>query len=699
MHDSKAGHDQVGPDVVLGIDVGGTFTDLLALDRKSGAVIAVFKLPSTPSNPADAAIAGTDRFAERTGLNASAVFHGTTVGTNTLIERKGALTALVTTEGFRDMLALRRQARPRLYDLKPVVSEPLASRNLRLEVRERTLFDGSIEIELTDAELTRIVEQLRASHAEAVAVSLLHAYANDKHECMIADAIRKALPTIYVTTSSDVSREFREFERTSTAVVNAYIGPAVADYVESLETQLLKRRIGRLAITKSNGGLTSSTNAKRYPVHLIESGPAAGVVATAALGRIENIPNLIAFDMGGTTAKVGVVLGGEPRLSTEFYADRFVDGRDVGGYPIMSPVIDIIEIGAGGGSLARLDRAGIIKVGPESAGAVPGPAAYGRGGDRPTVTDAHVALGHISADGFGNEDVSIAPGKAEEVIRQHLAQPLGWSVNDAALGILKIANANMAEMVRLATLRRGLDPRDFALVAFGGAGPLHACEIAREVGIPKVIVPVYPGLFSAIGTILGERRHDLVLTYLARVRELDGAALLAGFLELDQKAAELMDAEGIGRRDEQILERRIDLRFAGQLFELNVPVHSQDDLAPQVLEQRFREKYVKVYGFDLPEHQVEVVNLRTVSRTPIWQGSRIFQRMAETGEATRYRDVWISADRNIAMPIRQRSSLSPGERLDGPVIIEDFGATIRVLESQSVAVGEHGTLTIEVEAK
>lgn len=697
MHDSKAGHDEA--DIVLGIDVGGTFTDVLALDRSSGAVTAVFKLPSTPSNPADAAIAGTDRFSERTGCKASAVFHGTTVGTNTLIERKGALTALVTTEGFRDVLALRRQARPRLYDLKPVVSEPLASRKLRLEVRERTLFDGSIEIELTDAQLTQLVEEVRASDAKAVAVSLLHAYANDKHECMIADAIRKALPEVYVTTSSDVSREFREFERTSTAVVNAYIGPAVADYVESLETQLSTRGIDRLAITKSNGGLTSSTNAKRYPVHLIESGPAAGVIATAALGRAENIPNLIAFDMGGTTAKVGVVLGGEPRLSTEFYADRFVGGRDVGGYPIMSPVMDIIEIGAGGGSLARLDRAGVIKVGPESAGAVPGPAAYGKGGDRPTVTDAHVVLGHISADGFGNEDVSIASGKAEEALWQHLAQPLGWSATAAALGILKLANANMAEMVRLATLRRGLDPRDFALVAFGGAGPLHASEIAREVGIPKVIVPVYPGLFSAVGTILGERRHDLVLTYLARVRELDRGALLAGFQKLEKKAAELMEAEGVGADDEQILERRVELRFAGQLFELNVPVHSDEEFTSEVLEQRFREKYIEVYGFDLPEHQVEVVNLRAIARTPVWAGARITQHMVETDETPKNRHVWISANKKISMPIRPRGTLYPGECLEGPVIIEDFGATIRVLERQSVTVGEQGTLTIEVETQ
>ncbi len=693
MEQSKAQRD-----VVLGIDVGGTFTDILALDRETGSVTAVFKLPSTPVNPADAAVAGVDRFQDRTDDKASAIFHGTTVGTNTLIEKRGARTALITTKGFRDVLTLRRQARPRLYDLKPVVSKPLAARELRFEVDERILFDGTIETALTDAEVDRLVHVIRQTGADAVAISLLHAYANDSHERKLADALLDALSDVYVTLSSDVSREFREFERTSTVAINAYIGPAVARYVESLEDQLQERNIDGFAITKSNGGLTSSTNAKRYPVHLIESGPAAGVIATAALGRSEGYANLIAFDMGGTTAKAGVVLDGEPRLSTEFYADRFVDGCDVGGYPIMSPVIDIIEIGAGGGSLARIDRAGVVKVGPESAGAVPGPAAYGKGGEKPTVTDAHVTLGHIATDSFGNEDVCIFPDKATNAIAEHLAEPMGWSVTEAALGILRLANANMAEMVRLATLRRGLDPRDFALVAFGGAGPLHAAEIAREVGIPKVIVPVYPGLFSAIGTILGERRHDLVQTHLKRVGEIDRNALLDGFGDLQQKADELMRAEAPVDSASVTIERGIDLRFEGQLFELNVPAESDADLAPATLEQRFRAKHTEVYGFDLPAHKVEIVNLRLIAHSPVWSGARVRQRVGAEHISRRRRDVWVAADEKTEMDAVARCSLQPGASLTGPVIIEDFGATIRVLEGQAVTASDTGTLTIEVEA-
>ena len=506
--------------LALGIDVGGTFTDVLALDLKTGVVTAAFKLPSTPADPAIAAVAGVDRHIARSRERPSRVFHGTTVGTNALIERRGARTALISTKGFRDVLALRRQARPRLYDLRPVVSEPLAERELRLEVNERTLADGTICKALETSDVDAIVSALRASNVRSIAICLIHSYANDEHERMLESAVSRAFPDVFITRSSDVCREFREFERTSTTAVNAYIGPAVSKYIENLAKNLGERDVEELAITKSNGGLTSPANAKRFPVHLIESGPAAGIVATAALGRSEGIANLIAFDMGGTTAKAGVVVGGEPKLSTEFYADRFVDGRDVGGYPILSPVIDIIEIGAGGGSIARIDRAGVVKVGPESAGAAPGPAAYGKGGALPTVTDAHVVLGHLAADGFGNEDVKLHPELADAAVSA-LAKPLGWTIWQAAHGILRLATANMAEMVRLATLRRGLDPRDFALVAFGGAGPLHACEIAREVGIPKVLIPLYPGMFSALGTLLGERRHDLGQTYVRRIDEFE----------------------------------------------------------------------------------------------------------------------------------------------------------------------------------
>ncbi|MDP6342584.1 MAG: hydantoinase/oxoprolinase family protein [Alphaproteobacteria bacterium] len=682
------------PQIALGIDVGGTFTDVIALDLAAGRIVASFKLPTTPDDPSIAAVTGTERYLERTGMGAGAVYHGSTIGTNTLIQKRGARTALIATEGFRDILALRRQARPRLYDLEPRISPPLVPRERRLEAHERMTHDGGALTPLEPAEIERIVDGLRADGIEAVAVCLLHAYANDGHEQALGEAIRAALPGVFVSISSDVTSEFREYERTSTVVVNAYIGPTVRDYLLRLGGELTTRGIPRLAVVKSNGGLSSAANAERYPVHLIESGPAAGVIATAALGAAEGLGELIAFDMGGTTAKVGVIQQGQPRLSTEFHADRFVDGRDVGGYPIKSPVIDLIEIGSGGGSIAWLDPFGVLKVGPESAGADPGPACYGRGGTRPTVTDAHVALGHIGADGFGSEDLEIQVDLARGVLAEAIARPLGWTVERAAWGVLTLANANMAEVVRLATLRRGLDPRDFALVAFGGAGPLHATEIAREVGVPRLVIPPYPGLFSAIGTMLGDVRHDLVQTLLRRTGDLDGASLEEGFARLEARAQALFaEEEAAGA---PILERHADLRFEGQMFEKTLPV-ARNRAGDADLDGIFRAAYRADYGYDLPEQPVEVVNLRLVARRPVRQGGWPAAAEAEraAGPGRRRRTILAADGSGREVEVLPRWAIGEGEELMGPLIIEDFGATIRVLDGQRLGALQSGTLVIE----
>ena len=687
-------------DVALSTDVGGTFTDILALDLRRGLILASAKVPSTPRDPSDAAITGVDRLSEGAPWRAGAVFHGTTVGTNALIEGRAARTALVTTEGFRDVLALRRQARPRLYDLQAVVSPPLVPRQRRLEVRQRMAPDGAVVVPLEAAEVARVVAELEALAVDAVAICLLHAYANDDHERALGKAVSEALPGAFVSLSSDVCREFREFERTSTVTVNAYIGPPVRDYLARFRERLAERAIARLSIVKSNGGLTSAANAEKYPVHLIESGPAAGVIAAAVLGASEGMEDLIAFDMGGTTAKVGVVTGGQARLSTEFQAGRFQDGRDVGGYPIKSPVIDLIEIGAGGGSISRLDTFGVLKVGPESAGADPGPACYGRGGDKPTVTDAHVALGHIAADGFGSDDLEIQPGPARAAIEIHLAKPLGWTVERSAWGILTLANANMAEMVRLATLRRGLDPRDFTLVAFGGAGPLHATEIAREVGVPRVAVPPYPGLFSAIGTVLGDVRHDLVQTLLKRTDALEPATLQAAFAGLEERARQLLAEEDLAPgHGAPVLTRYADLRFEGQMFEITLPLEGPQGLAAAAIDAAFRTAYVSDYGYDLPEHAVELVNARLVAQVPIWDGgwptSADDASMGRAGTGRRKRRVFRPDGQAFDIDAIPRYTLTAGERIDGPAIVEDFGATIRILDGQVAEVRASGTLVIE----
>jgi N-methylhydantoinase A len=691
--------DHRSSQIVLGIDVGGTFTDVIALDKSTGQIIATLKVPSTPSAPQKGAIEGVDRFLARTGKPVSAVFHGTTVGTNTLIEKRGGRTALIATKGFADVVELRRQARPRLYDLNATVSPPLVPHELRIEVDERTLHDGTHLKSLTDAEVNRVAELVARGSVDAVAVSLLHSYASGKHEEEIGRVLRQRFPDLFVTLSSDVTREFREFERTSTAVVNAYIGPTVAQYLRELEHELEKRSSKALYIVKSNGGLTSVANARRFPVHLIESGPAAGVIAVAALGASEGIENLIAFDMGGTTAKAGVVVNGQPRLSTEFYADQFVDGEDMGGYPIKSPVIDLVEIGAGGGSIGHLDSANVLKVGPESTGADPGPASYGHGGKLPAITDAHVALGHIASDGFGSEDIVIDVAAARSAINTQIAEKLGWSVERAAWGMLDIATANMAEMVRFATLRRGLDPRDFVLVAFGGGGPLHAMEIAAEVGIPKVLIPPLPGLFSAVGTVLGKMRHDLVQTFLRPTKGLSHEVISEGFARLLERADDLISAEISEASQKWTFVRAAELRYQGQLFEIEISVGAGEAPSGSELETAFRTRYRETYGYELENNQVEIVNLRLVASAPVWGGV-----WPETGEVSaggpgeRTRRILAADGTGADIPVIPRSRLKPGDTRMGPLIIEDFGATIRVTAGQTLLVRPSGVIEITIKA-
>lgn len=680
--------------LVVGADVGGTFTDIVAVDPGTGRLAAAFKLPSTPDNPADAICAGLDRLG-----GVQRVMHGATIGTNALIQKRGARTGLLTTRGFRDVLELRRHARPRLYDLAPRVSPPLVPRELRFEVDERMGYDGRPIRPLDPASLEEAIEALAAAGVEAVAIGFLHAYANDAHERAAVEAVCRRLPHAFVTASSDVVREFREFERLSTAVVNAYVGPPVRAYLDDLRGRLSARGVSAFGVVKSNGGLAGAENAARHPVHLIESGPAAGVVAAVALAKAEGEPRLIAFDMGGTTAKVGVVQDGAARLTTEFSADRLVDGVDLGGYPIRSPVIDLVEIGAGGGSIARVDEAGVVKVGPESAGAVPGPACYGRGGELPTVTDAHAALGALDPASFAVSGVELRPDLAWAAIERHIAKPLGWSVARAAHAILALANAHMVEMVRLATLRRGLDPREFALCAYGGAGPLHAAEVAREVGVPRVLLPREPGLFSALGTLLSEVRHDLVQTLLVDPRRMSAETLPQAFAQLEarMRAALAGDAALTGGRPAKFM-RALDLRFRGQLFELTLPLEG-DRADGRDIEARFRALYRAAYGYDLPQAEPEIVNARLSASVPVFEHGlpAAEPRTARSGPDAVELLGPDGAPQRVA--VWARADLPPGEVLRGPLLIRDGGATIRVLAGQRLMVRPSGVLVIEEEGR
>jgi N-methylhydantoinase A len=687
--------------LLLGIDVGGTFTDAVAFDRVQGRLISALKVTSTPDDPGRAVVEAIDKLSASLDIRGAAVCHGTTVGTNTLIERRGARTALIATQGFKDVIELRRQARPMLYGFDIQISEPLVGRDLRFEADERVAADGTVVRPLSNT--TDLIEKLRAAGVEAVAVSLLNAYCNAAHEKSILEAIEEALPELFVTRSSDVCPEFREYERTSTAVVNAYIGPAVSHYVSKLDATLRDRGISRLLVVKSNGGLTSPENAALYPVHLVESGPAAALTATASYARALGRPDLIAFDMGGTTAKAGVIRNGSPETSSEFFADRLVEGRDVGGYAIRSAVLDLVEIGAGGGSIAWIDEAGVLKVGPRSAGADPGPACYGRGGKLPTVTDAHAVIGTLAPEVFSELGIMFDRARAAEAIRSHIGEPMNWSLARAAYSIIDIAVANMAEMVRLATIRRGLDPRSFAILASGGAGPLHAAAVGAEVGVRDVIVPPHPGMFSALGATLGGVRHEASVTVLRPLEDLKESDLVQGFAALEGRIADLMAAEPPGEK-EPPPERVIDARFQGQLFELCVPVGCSGEGFPAMpeIETAFRQLYLAEYGFDLPDARVQVVNLRTIAVRDLGsQANALFDdlpRDVVAAKPARQTTLLARDGGQLHVPLLIVAD-SAGARVEGPAVLEHSGSTVWLHEGQTAIVGNNGQVLISLSGR
>jgi len=687
---------------LIGIDVGGTFTDAVVFSPDTGRVIDAFKLPSTPADPATAVLAALERISRSVPLAQSSVCHGTTVGTNALLARKGAKLALLATRGFTDIIELRRQDRPTLYDLNVQIAEPLVNANARLAVDERLDASGKIIAPL--ARLDDLMAQLGGLEPEAIAISLLHAYANSAHEQALVDRIQARFPHCFLSVSSDVCPELGEYERTSTTVVNAYIGPPVSRYLNRLAGDTRALGISRLLIVKSNGGLSAATNASRYPVHLIESGPAAGMIAAAAFARATSRPNLITFDMGGTTAKAGLIRHGEVEVSGEFRADAVRDGQPIGGYPIRSAVIELVEIGAGGGSLAWIDAGGVLKVGPQSAGADPGPACYGRGGAHPTVTDAHAVIGTLSAADFAGTGVAFSRDHAVAAIQRHVAEPMGWNLARAAYGILSIAAASMTEMVRLVTVRKGLDPRTFSLLASGGAGPLHAALVGREVGVAEIIVPPYPGMFSAIGATLGNIRHDLSQALLSPLLALSRAQLEAGFGGLCVRARGLFDAEGA--QDLPVrLRRHADLRFSGQLFELRVPLGEADAPLPSIdqIEAAFRSEYLREFSIELPNAAVQLVRLGLVAEadlaSPAEQLFQPFESPAPTSAGTvETRSILGPDGLTREVPVYRAT---PGQALQtaGPALFVQAGATVWVPEAMIAHRAADGCLVIRPHAR
>jgi N-methylhydantoinase A len=684
-------------DLLIGIDVGGTFTDAIVFDSTRGMLLAAFKVPSSAGDPGRAVLDAIEKIAQSVTIKGAVLCHGTTIGTNTLIEKLGSRTALLSTAGFSDVVALRRQDRPILYSFDVRISEPLAPQALRFDVPERIAADGSV---VRPIDTSGVIERLRSAGVEAIAISFLHSYANSTHECALAMEIEQGLPNVFVTLSSDVCPEFREYERSSTTLMNAYLGPIVSRYVSQLDRDVQSRGIKHLMIVKSNGGLTSPQNASRYPVHLIESGPAAQLTAAAAFARATGRPNLVAFDMGGTTAKAGVIRNGQPEMVSEFYADRLVDGREVGGYAIRSAVLDLVEIGAGGGSIAWINEANVLKVGPRSAGAMPGPACYSRGGKVPTVTDAHAVIGTLTEELFANSGVAFNREHAVEAVQEHVAKPLGWTVVRAAYAIIDIAVANMAQMVRLSTTQRGLDPRDFALLASGGAGPLHATAVGAEIGASEVIVPPYPGMFSALGATLGSIRHEVTQTLLRNLRDLDEIDLPSAFSQLSKRVEVILAAEPAGLAHSRF-ERVLEARFVGQLFELRVPVGNEGDALPSLdqVERAFRGLYLKEYGFELPDAEVQLVNLRLIATIDLGHsGDLIFARKdqpAGSPNPLRLARILARDGGETMVPVYAANDTSRGA-ITGPSIIQHAGATVWLHDGQSAHIESNGQVIVSL---
>lgn len=698
----------------IGVDIGGTFTDGTLVDSTSGRV-TTSKVLSTPYDPASGFISAVQKLLD---LNDSVkpeavehVVHATTVATNAIIEGKTAKTAFVTTEGFRDMLEIARQIRPSLYDLQFEKPAPLVPRQLCFEVPERLDAKGQVVTPLDEAALDEVVDRIAESGVEAVAVCLLHSYRNGDHEQRIGKAIAAKLPNVIISLSSEVVPEFREYLRASTTVINSSVAPIVRTYLASISEKLHALNItSELLVMQSSGGVYPAAAASENPVFMVESGPAAGAVAAASLGTALGYPNVISFDMGGTTAKASLIRNGQPNITKDYSVGGSAQNGTgafggASGYPIRTPVVDLVEIGAGGGSIAWVDSGGALRVGPQSAGADPGPVCYGLGGVQPTITDANLVLGRLDPAYFAGGEMSLNLDAAREAIRTQCAEPLGLSVEEAAHGIVEIANTAMVNALRLVSVQRGHDPRDFMLVGFGGAGPAHAVRLAEQAGIPRVLIPQGPGTASALGLLVTDVRMEGSSTLIIRSDEIEHSRIASEFdrLEAAGREAHSVAASASGT---PLFERTIEMRYWGQSFELSVPAPSSstiDQAWMNELTESFHDAHEMAYGFRAKDEPVELVNLRLTTIGKIVRpqmrklksiGTDVF--VAFKGERPVYFAENSGEKGVVQTPVYDRSKLPAGAVFEGPAIIEEPDCTTVIHPAWTVTVDEFGNLEIEL---
>ena len=682
-------------------DIGGTFTDFV-LQGPDGT--RTLKVPTSQPDPADAVLAGFQRLMEESGTSAEeieVVLHGTTVATNAIIERKGAKTALITTRGFRDIVLIGRQKRYETYDLymnKPV---PLVRRRDIFEVDERMAFDGAVLLSLDETSLSAIINKIVSGDYEAVAVALLHAYANPAHEWAVRDRITERMPDMLVSLSSDVSPKFREYERTSTTVANSYIKPAVTRYLGHLQGALGDQGFRNdLFIMQSNGGLVSPDFAREYPIRIVESGPAAGVLMCGDVALEEGADQVLTFDMGGTTAKLGAIDDGVPAIMPSFEVDP-VHYKAGSGLPISLPAVELLEIGAGGGSIARTEM-GIVQVGPESAGANPGPICYGNGGKAPTVTDANLVLGYLNPDYFSGGEMNLDRAGAEEGIMRNVGDPLGLALGEAAWGIHTVANSNMERAMRIVSLERGRDPRRCAMVAFGGAGPLHAVRLARSLGVPKVIVPHGAGVGSAFGLLQAEPRIDVSQTKVMTLSDDVAPEIERIYSELEIQARG--DLERLCMAGEPTWSRSAYMRYAGQGYEVrtDLPGGSVDAGFVAAAEEKFHEGYERLYRYRDAEAAIEVVDWYLVASLPRERAGQSggFAGVAESARLPARRQAYFPESGGYTeVQVLDRTGLVVGETVEGPTLIEETDSTTVVLPGDSATISPRGHLVIDIRGK
>jgi N-methylhydantoinase A len=685
----------------IGVDIGGTFTDIAVIDEASGR-IGVSKVPTTAADLTAGVIAALESAMTRYGVAAADVgllSHATTVVTNAILEEKGVRAAIVTTRGFRDVLELRRSARANLYDLFQDAPATLIPRRRRFEITERIGADGTVVTPLAENEIDGLIAALAAARVESIAVALLFSFLNPEHERRLARHLRTALPHVPIYLSCEVLPEIKEFERSSTTAICAYVGPILAAYLRRLGEITRGRSLPPLHLMGSNGGIVEAAEAIAMPAVAVESGPAAGVVAAALVARQTGRPDLLSFDMGGTTAKASLIRGGEYETTPDYEVgggssmSRWVTGT---GHPIRVPVIDLAEVSAGGGSIAWVDRAGALRIGPRSAGADPGPVCYGRGGVEPTVTDANLLLGYLDKSSLLGGELPVDHASASAAIHKRLAEPLGLDARAAAAAVIAVVNHAMADVLKLVSVQRGHDPRDFVLAAFGGAGPLHAAALAAELGIAQVICPPVPGAFSALGLIATDLRRDYVQTLQAHAGKADPGAMARvieeAFAALEKEGAAMLDRAAIAPAQRRF-NRFVDARYGRQAYELLIPVRERpvDEAAVSEIEKTFHARHLATYGHDNRGEPVQIVSVRLAAIGAI-APLMIRERPAVAGSVAvkAMRQLWFKETGAVEAAVYDRDRMPAGLTVPGPGVIESLDSTILVPPDWQAEMSEDG---------